>query len=74
MIDLADNHRSTGALPDSPPRQLPPKEPHPWVTNEKTLVNRAGLRGVDSVLAGLTAEPGALIHAVEQAEALLAER
>ena len=45
-----------------------------WVTNEKTLVNRAGLRGVDTVLAGLTADPAALSHAVDQAEALLAER
>ena len=45
-----------------------------WVTNEKTLVNRAGLRGVDAVLAGLTAEPHALRSAVDQAEALLAER
>ncbi len=34
----------------------------------------AGLRAVDSVLAGLSAEPAALSHAVEQAEALLAER
>jgi hypothetical protein len=45
-----------------------------WVTNEKTLVDRAGLRAVDSVLAGLTAEPAALTSAVDQAEALLAER
>ena len=45
-----------------------------WVTNEKTLVDRAGLRAVDSVLAGLTADPAALSHAVDQAEALLAER
>jgi len=45
-----------------------------WITNEKTLLDRAGLRGVDTVLAGLTAEPAALSHAVDQAEALLAER
>jgi len=45
-----------------------------WVTNEKTLVDRAGLRGVDTVLAGLTADPAALSHAVDQAEALLAGR
>jgi hypothetical protein len=42
-----------------------------WITNEKTLVDRAGLRGVDAILAGLTAEPGALRGAVDQAEALL---
>jgi predicted nucleotidyltransferase len=45
-----------------------------WVTNEKTLVDRAGLRGVDSALTGLTAGPAALQSAVDQAEALLAER
>jgi Nucleotidyltransferase domain len=45
-----------------------------WVTNEKTLVDRAGLRGVDTVLAGLGADPAALSRAVDQAEALLAER
>jgi hypothetical protein len=42
-----------------------------WITNEKTLLDRAGLRGVDTILAGLTAEPAALRGAVEQAEALL---
>jgi len=42
-----------------------------WVTNEKTLVDRAGLRGVDGILAGLSAEPAALASAVGQAQALL---
>jgi hypothetical protein len=28
-----------------------------WVTNEKTLVDRAGLRGVDRVLGTLTRTP-----------------
>ncbi len=45
-----------------------------WVTNEKTLIDRAGLRGVDRVLTGLTASPAALRSAVDQAEALLAGR
>jgi hypothetical protein len=45
-----------------------------WVTNEKTLVDRAGLRGVDTVLAGLSPDPAALQSAVDQAEALLAGR
>jgi predicted nucleotidyltransferase len=45
-----------------------------WITNEKTLIDRADLRGVDSVLAGLSAGPASLIRAVEQAEALLAGR
>ena len=40
-----------------------------WVTNEKTLLDRAGLRGVDDILAGLS--PGRLIRAVDDAEALL---
>ena len=42
-----------------------------WVTNEKTLIDRAGLRGVDPILAGLTAEPAALLAAVGEAAALL---
>jgi Nucleotidyltransferase domain len=42
-----------------------------WVTNEKTLVDRAGLRGIDAILAGLTAEPGNLLTAVGQAATLL---
>lgn len=40
-----------------------------WVTNEKTLLDRAGLRGVDAILAGLN--PGSLTRAVDDAEALL---
>lgn len=42
-----------------------------WVTNEKNLLERAGLRGVDTLLAGLTAEPGRLRSAVDAAETLL---
>jgi predicted nucleotidyltransferase len=42
-----------------------------WVTNEKTLVDRAGLRGVDTILAGLTAEPADLLPAVDRAATLL---
>ena len=42
-----------------------------WVTNEKNLLERAGLRGVDTLLAGLTAEPGRLRTAVDAAEAML---
>jgi Nucleotidyltransferase domain len=42
-----------------------------WVTNEKTLLDRAGLRGVDAILAGLTPDPGRLTRAVDDAEALL---
>jgi hypothetical protein len=42
-----------------------------WVTNEKVLIDRAGLRGIDDVLTGLTAEPGQLLGAVERAAALL---
>ena len=42
-----------------------------WVTNEKTLLDRAGLRSIDAILAGLTAEPGHLLSAVERAAALL---
>jgi predicted nucleotidyltransferase len=42
-----------------------------WVTNEKTLIDRAGLRGIDNVLADLTAEPGHLLDALDRAGALL---
>jgi hypothetical protein len=42
-----------------------------WVTNEKTLLDRAGLRGIDGILAGLSADPGQLITAVDRATALL---
>ena len=41
-----------------------------WVTNEKRLLERAGLRGVDAIVAGLAPEPGALERAVAEAEAL----
>ena len=41
-----------------------------WVTNEKRLLERAGLRGIDGVLGGLGAEPEALARAVAGAEAL----
>jgi len=43
-----------------------------WVTNEKTLLDRAGLRGVDAILAGLAPDPAELTRAVDEAEALLA--
>jgi hypothetical protein len=42
-----------------------------WVTNEKTLLDRAGLRGVDAILAGLAPDAGRLAGAVDEAEALL---
>jgi predicted nucleotidyltransferase len=41
-----------------------------WVTNEKTLLDRAGLRSVDAVLSGLAADPEQLTSAVNAAEAL----
>ncbi|GHH73970.1 DNA polymerase subunit beta [Streptomyces sulfonofaciens] len=42
-----------------------------WVTNEKTLLERAGLREVDAVIASLTGGPDALARAIGEAEALL---
>jgi Nucleotidyltransferase domain len=42
-----------------------------WVTNEKALLDRAGLRGVDEILSGVTAAPGRLTKAVDAAGALL---
>ncbi|MFJ5306070.1 nucleotidyltransferase domain-containing protein [Streptomyces sp. NPDC088350] len=41
-----------------------------WVTNEKGLLERAGLRQVDGIVAGLRAEPETLLRAVSDAEAL----
>jgi predicted nucleotidyltransferase len=43
-----------------------------WITNEKGLVERAGLREVDVILANLTADPEALARSVTEAETLLA--
>jgi len=42
-----------------------------WVTNEKRLLERAGLRRIDDIVAGLRAEPGALTRALSDAEAVL---
>jgi predicted nucleotidyltransferase len=42
-----------------------------WVTNEKALIDRAGLRGVDDVVAGLAPDPGRLLAAVAAAGDLL---
>jgi len=42
-----------------------------WVTNEKTLLDRANLRGVDEILAGLTPDAGTLTRAVDRALELL---
>jgi hypothetical protein len=41
------------------------------VTNEKALLDRAGLRGVDRILASLTPDAGRLTQAADDAQALL---
>lgn len=41
-----------------------------WVTNEKRLLQRAGLRGIDAIGAGLRPEPEALEQAIAEAEKL----
>ncbi|MGW0814829.1 nucleotidyltransferase domain-containing protein [Streptomyces viridiviolaceus] len=43
-----------------------------WVTNEKGLVERAGLTAVDALTAGLTPDPEALAARVTEADVLLA--
>ncbi|AEM84938.1 nucleotidyltransferase domain-containing protein [Streptomyces violaceusniger] len=43
-----------------------------WATNEKRLLQRAGLRGIDTIVAGLRPEPAVLAEAVADAEALFA--
>jgi predicted nucleotidyltransferase len=42
-----------------------------WVTNEKTLVNRAGLRVIDTVVAGLRPHSAVSVAAIEHARATL---
>ncbi|MFF3223763.1 nucleotidyltransferase domain-containing protein [Nocardia suismassiliense] len=42
-----------------------------WVTNEKRLLQRAGLRSIDAIVAGLEPEPESLAQAIVEAEALL---
>jgi predicted nucleotidyltransferase len=44
-----------------------------WVTNEKTLLDRAGLRRGDALLAGLSADPRVLAGAVDAAARLVEE-
>jgi hypothetical protein len=44
-----------------------------WVTNEKTLLDRAGLRRIDGVLASLASGTDQLVPAVAAAAALLEE-
>jgi predicted nucleotidyltransferase len=42
-----------------------------WVTNEKALLDQAGLRGMDRILAGLAPDAGRLTQAADDAQALL---
>ncbi|MEV7730660.1 nucleotidyltransferase domain-containing protein [Streptomyces sp. NPDC088921] len=42
-----------------------------WVTNEKRLLERAGLRDVDRIVESLTASPGAAVRAVTEVRELL---
>ena len=42
-----------------------------WVTNEKRLLERVGLREIDDVLAGISADPEVLTKAVDEALELL---
>ncbi|CAL9414576.1 nucleotidyltransferase domain-containing protein [Streptomyces sp. enrichment culture] len=42
-----------------------------WVTNEKGLVEQAGLDGLDALVAGLTPEPESLTRSVDECETLL---
>jgi predicted nucleotidyltransferase len=43
-----------------------------WVTNEKRLLERAGLRGVDEIVGRLRTDPETLLRAIVDAEALFA--
>ncbi|MEU4311994.1 nucleotidyltransferase domain-containing protein [Nocardia sp. NPDC024068] len=44
-----------------------------WVTNEKRLLERAGLRGLDAIIGGSAADPELLIRQVDAARALFGE-
>jgi predicted nucleotidyltransferase len=44
-----------------------------WITNEKALLERAGFRHADAVLAGLAADPRSLTAAVDAASDLIGE-
>jgi predicted nucleotidyltransferase len=44
-----------------------------WVTNEKTVIDRAGLRHADSILSGLSVGAGSLIGAVDEARNLVTD-
>jgi predicted nucleotidyltransferase len=44
-----------------------------WITNEKQLFVRAGLREVDSILSAATADPARLLLTVDEARTLCAE-
>ncbi|WP_052863157.1 nucleotidyltransferase domain-containing protein [Streptomyces niger] len=41
-----------------------------WTTNEKRLLEQAGLRGLDAIIAGLRPDPQRLMEALTEAEAL----
>ncbi|WP_327150831.1 nucleotidyltransferase domain-containing protein [Nocardia sp. NBC_01329] len=43
-----------------------------WVTNEKRLLDRAGLRDIDEIVGGLTNDPAVLARAVDAARELFA--
>ncbi|MGW5386436.1 nucleotidyltransferase domain-containing protein [Nocardia sp. NPDC003963] len=43
-----------------------------WVTNEKRLLDRTGLRGIDEIVGGLTTDPAILTRAVDTARELFA--
>ena len=43
-----------------------------WITNEKRLIDRAGLRHADVTLTGLAKDPGSLVPAVDAAGELIA--
>ncbi|MEU0813531.1 nucleotidyltransferase domain-containing protein [Streptomyces mirabilis] len=44
-----------------------------WVTNEKRLLERAGLRGIDEIVRGGVGEPEGLVHMLGRAEVVLDE-
>jgi hypothetical protein len=43
-----------------------------WITNEKTLLTRAGLRQVDEFIASARPDPAALCHIVDRTRAACA--
>jgi hypothetical protein len=67
---LADTAGRSQRLPAKPRTRCWPPYGR-WITNEGTLIDRAGLPGIDEIFTSLPADPERLAAAVEQAVTLI---